>query len=93
MKDKESGQLKKELTKLQNELTRKNNELDQFQSTMNHEKLNLTAQQEKIICHWKEKYEKVCLMFNSIIILSNNLKIIINILNYINFVELYNIKL
>jgi len=67
LKDKESKQLKTELAKLQNEVINKNNELDQYQLNMNHEKLNLTAQQEKIINHWKEKYEKVILLFNSII--------------------------
>jgi len=37
----------------------KNNELEKFQSTMNHEKINLTAKQEQVIDQWKEKYEKV----------------------------------
>jgi len=37
----------------------KNNELEKFQSSMNHEKINLTAKQEQVIDQWKEKYEKV----------------------------------
>lgn len=59
MKDKETEQLKRELFKLQNELANKNNELERFQSSMNQEKVKFTTNQEKIIEHWKEKYEKV----------------------------------
>jgi len=40
-------------------LANKNNELENFQSSMNHEKINLTAKQEQVIDQWKEKYEKV----------------------------------
>lgn len=50
--------------KLQKELEKKNNELERFQSSMNHEKTNLTAKQEKLIDQWKEKYEKVILFLN-----------------------------
>lgn len=61
MKDRETEQLKRELVKLQNEVAHKKNELEKFQSSVNHEKINLTAKQEQIVDHWKEKYEKVIL--------------------------------
>lgn len=51
--------MKRELLKLRNEVVNKNNELEKFQSSMNHEKINLTAKQEQVIDQWKEKYEKV----------------------------------
>jgi len=51
--------LKRELLKLHNELANKNVELEKCQSSMNHEKINLTTKQEQIIDQWKEKYEKV----------------------------------
>lgn len=63
MKNKETEHLKRELLRLQNEIINKNNDLERFQSSMNHEKINLTAKQEKIIDQWKEKYEKVILLF------------------------------
>lgn len=59
LKDKETDNLKRELLKLHNELANKNNELENFQSSMNHEKINLTAKQEQVIDQWKEKYEKL----------------------------------
>lgn len=59
MKDKETEHLKRELCKLQNELANKKNELERFQSSMDQEKVTFTTKQEKIIEHWKEKYEKV----------------------------------
>ncbi|VVC28737.1 Spindle assembly abnormal protein 6, N-terminal [Cinara cedri] len=58
-KDKETEQLKRELLKLHNEVARNKNELEKFQSSVNHEKISLTAKQEQIIDHWKEKYEKL----------------------------------
>lgn len=59
LKDKETEHLKRELLKLHNEVANKSNELEKFQSSMNHEKINLTAKQEQIIDQWKEKYEKL----------------------------------
>ncbi|KAL4149113.1 hypothetical protein QTP88_003127 [Uroleucon formosanum] len=59
LKDKETDHLKRELLKLRNEVVNKNNELEKFQSSMNHEKINLTAKQEQVIDQWKEKYEKL----------------------------------
>ncbi|XP_060880104.1 spindle assembly abnormal protein 6 homolog isoform X1 [Metopolophium dirhodum] len=59
LKDKETEHLKRELLKLHNEVANKNNELEKFQSSMNHEKINLTAKQEQVIDQWKEKYEKL----------------------------------
>lgn len=57
--------MKRELLKLHNEVANKNNELEKFQSSMNHEKINLTAKQEQVIDQWKEKYEKViCYLLN-----------------------------
>lgn len=59
LKDKETENLKRELLKLQNEVVNKNNQLEKFLTSMNHEKISLTAKQEQIIDQWKEKYEKV----------------------------------
>ncbi|XP_026809256.1 spindle assembly abnormal protein 6 homolog isoform X1 [Rhopalosiphum maidis] len=59
LKDKETDNLKRELLKLHNELANKNIELEKCQSSMNHEKINLTTKQEQIIDQWKEKYEKL----------------------------------
>lgn len=59
MKDKETEQLKRELSKLHNEVALKKNELEKFRLSVNHEKSSQTAKQEQIIDHWKEKYEKV----------------------------------
>lgn len=64
LKDKETEHLKRELSKLQNEVAYKNNELDKLQSSMNQEKISLSAKQEHIIDQWKEKYEKVILYLN-----------------------------
>lgn len=49
------------MLKLHKEIENKTNELEKFQSSMNHEKINLNAKHEKLIDHWKEKYEKVIL--------------------------------
>lgn len=68
MKNKETEHLKRELLRLQNEVTNKNKDLEKFQSSMNHEKISLTAKQEKIIDQWKEKYEKVILFYIFILI-------------------------
>lgn len=64
MKDKEIENMQRELLKLQNEVVNKNIELERFQSSMNHEKMNFTSRQEKIINQWKDKYEKVILYIN-----------------------------
>lgn len=64
LKDKETENLRRELLKLQNEVANKNNQLEKFLTTMSHEKISLTAKQEKINDQWKEKYEKVNLYIN-----------------------------
>jgi len=64
LKDKEIENMQRELLKLQNEVVNKNIELERFQSSMNHEKMNFTSRQEKIINQWKDKYEKVILYIN-----------------------------
>jgi len=40
-------------------LANKNDELEKYQSSMNHEKMNLATKQEQVINQWKEKYEKL----------------------------------
>lgn len=51
--------MRQELLNIQNEILNKNKELEKFKSSMDHEKVNFIAKQEKIIDEWKEKYEKV----------------------------------
>lgn len=63
MKNKETNDLKQELLKIRNEVSNKNNELEKCKSSMDYEKVNLTAKQEKINVEWKEKYEKVIFFF------------------------------
>lgn len=63
MKDKETEHLKRELLKYQNEVTNKNNLLERLQSSINHEKINLTAKQDQVIDQWKDKYEKVIFLY------------------------------
>ncbi|XP_050428961.1 spindle assembly abnormal protein 6 homolog [Adelges cooleyi] len=58
-KDKETDQLKREISRLRNEVANKNDELERYQLSMNDEKFSLTSRQEKEISLWKEKYEKL----------------------------------
>lgn len=64
MKEKETEHLKRELLKYQNEVANKNNLLERLQSSINHEKINLTAKQDQVIDQWKDRYEKVIFCIN-----------------------------